>query len=195
MKIIFGGAWVLMLVACSPAPSDVLAVPKQAPDEAVPLIASIDASSGSLAGLRTGMTKDQLFATGHPIIERSIMQEGEEYMVMDVSLPDGLVVECWFDGGRIERLRTIAEGFEDEKGLGVGSTLAALKTAYPDGRLVTGNEDGRHYANFVNRSKVVFEMDMAALPQACFHDESSVGCDAPPDLRVHGVVVHSGPSS
>lgn len=195
MKIIFGGAWVLMLVACSPAPSGVLDVAKQAPDEAVASTAGIDARSGSLAGLRTGMTKDQLLATGYPIVERPIMQEGEQYMVMDVSLPDGLVVECWLDGGRIERLRTIAEGFEDEKGRGVGSTLAALKAAYPDGRLVTGNEDGRHYANFVNRSKVVFEMDMAALPQACFHDESSAACDARPDVRVHGVVVHSGPSA
>ncbi|MFL9582642.1 hypothetical protein [Stenotrophomonas sp. AB1(2024)] len=194
MKIISGGAWVLMLVACSPAPSDVLDVAKHAPTEAVPLFAGIDASSGSLGGLRTGMTKDQLFATGHPLIERSVMQEGDEYVVMDVSLPGGLVVECWFDDGRIERLRTIAEEFEDEKGIGVGSTLAALKAAYPDGRLVTGSEDGKHYANFVNRSKVVFEMDMAALPQACFHDEST-GCDARPDLRVHGVVVHSGPSS
>jgi hypothetical protein len=71
--------------------------------------------------------------------------------------------------------------------------MAALKAAYPDGRLVTGNEDGYDYANFVNRSKVVFEMDVDALPQACFHDETN-RCDARPDLRVHGVVVHSGPS-
>lgn len=94
MKITFGGAWVLMLVACSPAPSGVLDVAKQAPDEAVGSTAGIDARSGSLAGLRTGMTKDQLLATGYPIVERPIMQEGEQYMVMDVSLPDGLVVEC-----------------------------------------------------------------------------------------------------
>ena len=195
MKIVSGAVLAMMLAACSPAPSDVLEVAKHAPIEAAPLVAAgIDASYGSIAGLRTGMTKDQLVATGYAIIERSVMQEGDEYVVMDVSLRDGLIVECWFDDGRIERLRTTAEGMSDEKGIGVGSTLAALKAAYPGGRLITGNEDGRRYANFINRSRVVFEMDMDALPQACFHDES-VGCDARPDLRVRGVVVHSGPSS
>ena len=194
MKIVSGTAWALMLAACSPAPSDVLEVAKHAPIEAAPLAAAgIDASHGSIAGLRTGMTKDQLVATGHAIVERSVMREGDEYVVMDVSLSDGLIVECWFADGRIERLQTTVEGMRDEKGIGVGSTLAALKTAYPGGRLITGNEDGRRYANFVNHSRVVFEMDMDALPQACFHDESA-GCDARPDLRVRGVIVHSGPA-
>jgi hypothetical protein len=173
----------------------VLEVAKHAPIEAAPFAAaaSIDASHGSIADLRTGMTTGQLVATGHAIIKRYVMQEGDEYIVMDVSLRDGMVVECWFDSGWIERLRTTAEDIRDEKGMGVGSTLDALKAAYPGGRLVTGNEDGRSYANFVNRSRVVFEMDMGSLPQACFHDEN-VGCDARPDLRVRGVVVHSGPA-
>lgn len=195
MKIISGSALALMLVACSPAPSDMMEVPKQAPtDTARSIAAGIDASHGSIAGLRTGMTKDQLVATGHAITERSVMQEGDQYMVVDVSLREGLVVECWFDDGRIERMRTTTEGVKDERGLGVGSTLAALRAAYPDGRLVTGEGDGGRYANFVNRSRVVFEMDIDALPQSCFHDEST-GCEARPDLRASSVVVHSGPSS
>ena len=140
------------------------------------------------------MTKDQLVATGHAITERSVMLEGEEYVVLDVSLREGSGVECWLDDGRIERLRTAAEGIKDEKGVGVGSTLAALRSAYPSGRLVTGEEDGRHYANFVDRSKVVFEMDTDTLPQACF-DNDSAGCDARQDLRVRSVVVYSGPST
>lgn len=194
MKIVSGTAWALLLAACSPSPSDVLEVAKHESAESALLAeVGIDASNGSIAGLRTGMTKAQLVATGHAIIKRSVMQEGDEYDVMDVSLRDGLIVECWFDDGRIERLRTTAEGMSNEKGVGVGSTLAMLQAAYPDGRLITGNEDGRSYANFINGSRVVFEMDRDALPQACFHDES-VGCDARPDLRVRGVVVHSGPA-
>lgn len=195
MKIVSGIAWVLLLVACSLAPFKLAEGARHAPAETAPLLAAgVDASNGSIADLRTGMTKDQLVATGYAITERSVMQEGDEYVVMDVSLHKGLVVECWFDDGRIDRLRTAGEGIKDEKGIGVGSTLAALKTAYPNGSLVTGNEDGRQYANFVNRSKVVFQMDMDALLGSCF-DEESIGCDAPPDLRVRGVVVNSGPSS
>lgn len=194
MKIIFGTAWALMLAACSPAPSEVLEGAKHAPIETTFLAAAgIDASHGSIAGLRTGMTKDQLVATGHAIIERLVMQEGDEYVVMDVLLGDGVIVECWFDDGKIDRLRTTAEGMSDEKGIGVGSTLAELKVAYPDGHLIAGSEDGQRYANFVSHSRVVFEMDMDVLPQACFHDES-VGCDTPLELRVRGVVIHSGPA-
>lgn len=193
MKIISGTVWALLLTACSPAPSGVLAGAKHAPIEATSLAtADIDASHGSIAGLRIGMTKDQLVATGYTIIERLVMQEGDEYVVMDVSLGSDAIIECWFDDGRIERLRTTAEGMSDDKGIGVGSTLAELKAAYPGGRLITGNEDGRRYANFVSHSNVVFEMDMDALPQAFFHDES--GCDTRPDLRVRGVVMHSGPA-
>jgi len=192
MKIIIGIAWALMLTACSPAPSGVLEETKHAPMEATSLApADIDASHGSIAGLRIGMTKDQLVATGYPIIERSVMQEGDEYVVMDVSSGDVVIIECWFDDGRVERLRTTAEGMSDQRGLGIGSTLAELKAAYPGGRLIVGNEDGRRYANFISHSRVVFEMDMEALPQACFHDEN-VGCDMRPDLRVRGVVMHSG---
>lgn len=194
MKIISGIAWAVMLAACSPAPSDVLEGAKHAPIEAASLAAAdIDARHGSIAGLRTGMTKDQLVATGHAVIERLVMQEGAEYVVMDVSLGDGVIIECWFDDGRIERLRTTAEGMSDEKGIGVGSTLAELKAAYPDGRLIAGNEDGRRYASFVSHSRIVFEMDMDALPQACFHDEA-VECDKRPDLPVRGVIMHSGPA-
>lgn len=194
MKIISGTVWALMLTACSPAPSGVLEGAKHAPIEATSLAAAdIDASHGSIAGLRTGMTKDQLVATGHAIIERLVMQEGDEYVVMDVSLGDDVIIECWFDDGRVERLRTTAEGMSDQKGIGIGSTLAELKVAYPGGRLIVGNEDGRRYAKFVSHSRVVFEMDMDALPQACFHDES-VGCDMRPDLRVRGIVMHSGPA-
>ena len=195
MKFIIGSVCALFLVACSPAVSGTPEGAKLAHTEAAPSVVSrIDTSSGSIAGLRAGMTKDQLIATGLAINERSLMLEGDEYVVLDVSLHEGLVVECWLDEGRIRELRTAAEGMKDEKGVGVGSSLAALRSAYPSGRLVTGEEDGRRYANFVNRSKVVFEMDIEVLPKACF-DNQSAGCDARQDVRVRSVVVYSGPST
>lgn len=92
MKIVSGTVLALMLLACRPAPSDVLEVAKHAPIETAPLVAAdIDADHGSIADLRTGMTKDQLVAAGHAITERSVMQEGDEYLVIDVSLRDGSI--------------------------------------------------------------------------------------------------------
>ena len=55
-------------------PSGVLEETEHVPIEANSLAAAdIDASHGSIAGLRIGMTKDQLIATGYPTIERSVM--------------------------------------------------------------------------------------------------------------------------
>ncbi|MCC4601678.1 hypothetical protein [Xanthomonas melonis] len=194
MKIVVYTAWFLMLLARSPSPFGVPADEVHSSQKGVgPAVLGLDTIHGSIADLRVSMTREQLVATGHPIIERSVMQEGDEYIVIEVLLHKDLVIECWFDGGGIERLRTTAKGISDERGISVGSTLAMLKTSYPGGRLITGNEDGRRYANFINNSRVVFEMELGALPQACFSEEH-LECEAPPELRVRGITVHAGPA-
>jgi hypothetical protein len=153
---------------------------------------SINSSIGSLEDIRTGMTEEELLSLGYPSSRRSVVLEGDEYKVIDVAISSDLSVECIFDSGIVEIFLITSELVRDEKGMGVGSSLSELRNAYPQGRLLIGDEDGR-YASFVYGSRVVFELDQSAIGLQCF-EPRQVGCDIDSNTEVVRLVVNSGPA-
>lgn len=180
---------VLILTACGASNGEVISQEGKSSDKGG---ASINSSLGSLADIRTGMTEEDLLSLGYPSSRRSVVLEGDEYTVVDVAISKDVSVECLFDSGKVEFFSVTAVAVRDEKGMGVGSSLFELKHAYPQGKVLIGDEDGR-YANFVNESRVVFELDQDAIDLQCFESHQEA-CDIDSSIEVVRVVVHSGPA-
>jgi len=179
----------LILVACDASNGEVISqVGKSSDKEEV----RINSSLGTLADIRTGMTEEELWSLGYPSSRRSVVLEGDEYKVVDVVISDDVSVECLLDAGIVELFSITSAAVRDENGMGVGSSLFELKNAYPQGKVLVGDEDGR-YASFVYGSRVVFELDQDAIDLQCF-EPRQVGCDIDPNTEVVRVVVNSGPA-
>lgn len=149
----------------------------------------IDSRKGCLAGICTGMTESALIALGYVSSRRSVILEGDAYTIIDVSIGEGTAVEALLDSGSVDRFSITSPLVRVEEGIGVGVSLAKLKEVFEDGRLFVGEADGR-FANFVNGTRVVFELDRDAFSSACF-DARVATCAHAPDARILRIVVHS----
>lgn len=189
MKGLYACVSVLMLAACGAASQGPT---PRAVDEGSTDALMIDTSAGKVGDIRIGMTEAELATLGHAMTRRSIMMEGDEYPVIDVAIREGVIAECLLDAGKVERCSTRSPGLRDEQGLGVGSRYSGLMHAYPKGKLLIGDEEGR-YANFVTGSRVVFELDRKNIDLRCF-DPGASPCDVDPGTAVARIVVHEGPA-
>lgn len=179
----------LILAACGASNEEVISQEGKSSEKGG---AGINSSLGSLADIRTGMTEEDLLSLGYPSSRRSVVLEGDEYTVFDVAISKDVSVECLLDSGKVEIFSVTADAVRDEKGMGVGSSLFELEHAYPQGKVLVGDEDGR-YANFVYGSRVVFELDQDAIDLQCF-EPRQVACDIDSNTEVVRVVVNSGPA-
>lgn len=151
---------------------------------------TIDSRSGCLARICTGMPEAELVGLHYPFSRKTVVLEGDEYAWIVVSVKDGFAVDVLLDAGKVERFSTTSHYVSDEHGIGVGATLADLKRAYGSGTLLVGDEDG-WFANFVNGTKVVFELDQEVLARECL-GSVNLSCKHEMNARVLRIVVHTG---
>lgn len=179
----------LFLVAC-----DVSGEGRVLQDEGLeePASLSINSSSGTLADIYVGMKESDLLTLGYQSSRRNVVIESDNYTVIDVALEKDVTVECVIYSGELVEFSASSTKMRDERNIGVGSKLHELERAYPNGRLLVGDEDGR-YANFVNGTRVVFELSQAAIDLHCFEPHKS-NCEIDPNTEVVRVVVNSGPA-
>lgn len=152
----------------------------------------INTSLGAVGRIQTGMTESDLDRLGYQSERSEVVLEGDTYTSIQLEISDGKNVECLIASGVVDSISIRASGILDENEIGVGSTLGRLREAYPEGKLLIGDADGR-YANFVNGTKVVFQMDQSNLEPACFEYEVD-SCEVGPETKVVGIVVNSGPA-
>lgn len=164
-----------------------------------PLVASqtvdetrINTSLGAVGRIQTGMTESDLDRLGYPSKRSEVTLEGDTYTSIRLEIGEGKHVDCLFASGLVDSISISSSGIVDESDIGVGSTLGRLREANPEGKLLIGDADGR-FANFVNGTKVVFQMDQRSLQSTCFEYEAD-SCEVGPETKVVGIVVNAGPA-
>ena len=144
--------------------------------EANPGAYVVDSLSGRVGGIYLDMSESELTALGYPAVRKSVVLEGDAYVEIDVKISEQATLACLFDSsGSLHRFSTTSVAVRDEHGSGVGTMLRDLKQRYPTGKVLIGDEDGR-YANFITRSRVIFQLDQNRIGDICF-DASAQGCD------------------
>lgn len=148
----------------------------------------INSSRGSLKDIHVGMSESELLSLNHPGSRRSVVLEGDEYPVIDLKIGDNITLECLIATGKLYSFSTTAINVRDENNAGVGTSLSELKISYPKGKVAIGDEDGR-YANFINGSRVVFQLDQSEIDRKCF-DAPQSACAVDERTKVVKVVVN-----
>ncbi|RNF86352.1 hypothetical protein EER27_02735 [Lysobacter psychrotolerans] len=149
----------------------------------------IDSSVGSLKGIYVGMSESELSSLRYSESRGVANFEGEEFVTVNVALDGRVSLDCVLnEDGSVYRFSTVSPLVRDEKGLGVGTALYELKAAYPEGKFLVGDEDGR-FASFVNGSRVIFSLGKERIDELCF-DEPTAKCEVDEKgVKVERVVV------
>ena len=137
MKLVISVVLASTLASCGVG-NDIDSLEGVTPDAATSFINS---SRGTFADIRTGMSEKDLLLLGYPTSRRSVVLEGDEYPIIDVTINNGFVIECLFASEKIYSFSSTSSSMRDENNIGVGSKLAELERTYPQGRSFIGNED------------------------------------------------------
>jgi hypothetical protein len=119
--------------------------------------------------------------------------EGGPYRLYVITAQGGVRVEVTFEddgklyGADIQTPRAIAL-----KGLGVGSTLADLKAAWPDGDFMFGFEDG-YFVTFVTGTNVIFRFNPDDMPPGAFRHDRPKDFPVPETIKVQTIFLYPKP--
>lgn len=132
--------------------------------------------------MRLGMTREDVEAIDLELAWGETTLEGDTYPIVVVRLPNRAYFTGIFDlDGRLHRMYTTEATIRDTRGLGVGSTLAQVRSAYPEGRLVLAEADGLH-ANYATGTHILFGFEPGDIPAECYDDPAN--CDVPSSIVV-----------
>lgn len=149
----------------------------------------VDPKVPAISFLRIGMTTSELKSLDVPVGWETRILEGDEYPTATVTLgPDQFVTAVFGPDHVLDNLQVSSGSIKDTRGIGVGSTLADLEAAYPDGHLIYGEEEGR-YVSFLAEDSLIYRFDPQDLDDACFDFQGN--CSPPPTLAVRSLSLYA----
>jgi len=150
----------------------------------------IDSQARSVAGIAVGMTEAKIRESGWPYETRIENFEGDEYKIYDVSLADGVVLNCTLDlENTLYRIESSSVRIQDQFGLGVNSKLIELKLSYPSGKFIKGIAHSR-FANFLTETGLMFYFDHKDLDESCFDYDNRTHCMVDENIRVNAIAIN-----
>ena len=136
-------------------------------------------------GIPIDLTLADLKRLRFPTKVRYERGEDSQYSVYRVSAHDGVHIELTFDSdGKLSRADTKSSKAIGPKGIRVGSLLSEVRSAWPNGKLLYGNEDGA-FVTFVTGTNVLYLFDPNEMPPQAFDPDyrTSRNIDVP-DIKV-----------
>ncbi|HEX6741262.1 MAG TPA: hypothetical protein VF079_05645 [Sphingomicrobium sp.] len=164
---------------------------RQAPDR---VILDADGNVRTFYGVPVNLTRAGLKRLPFRVKRGHKSSEGIEYAIYKISAPKGVQVEVTFeDGGKLSEAETESPNATAQKGIGVGSTLAEVKAAWPHGMFMYGFADGR-YVTFVTGTNVLLRFDPDDMPLGSFDHETPEDFPVPDTIRVQRISIYPKPN-
>lgn len=145
-------------------------------------------------GLRTDLTIDGLKRLPYVVKLGSEFREGDEYTTAAITAEKGVQVKVTFgDDGKLDAAETTSGNAIGPRGVGVGSSLSAVRAAWPAGKLLYGAEEGRAFVTYVTGTNVLLEFNPKDMPSELLVDHRMD--IVIPNIRVSGIRISSIPVS
>ena len=144
----------------------------------------------SFYGIPAKLTISGLSQLRFPVKTRFEAGEDDPYPVYAITAEDGVEVEVTFDDdGKLYGADTASSNAVGPNGIGVGSSLSAVKAAWPNGVLLFDNEDGA-FATYVTGTNILFRFDPRDLPSGAFDRDRPKDFEVPNDIKVQRISIY-----
>jgi len=158
------------------------------------VILDTDGNVRTFYGVPVKLTRSGLKRLHFRVTKKIERYEDSPVAVYTIAAQEGVLIEATFErDGRLYGADTDSPNARGPKGLGIGSTLAELKAAWPKGVLLFGFEDG-YFVTFVSGTNVLFRFNPADMPKGAFDHNRPRDFPVPDTIRVQSMSVYSKPN-
>jgi hypothetical protein len=148
----------------------------------------------SFYGVPVNLTRAGLKRLPFHVAKRIERPEDTPLAVYTIAAQEGVRLEVTFEhDGTLYGADTESPNAHGPKGLGVGSTLAELKAAWPKGVLLFGFEDG-YFVTYVSGTNVLFRFKPADMPFGAFDHNRPRDFPVPDTIKVQSISVYPKPN-
>ena len=119
--------------------------------------------------------------------------EGGPYRVYVVTAQNGVKVEVQFDDdGTLYGANTRSQNAVGPRGVGVGSALAQVRAAWPEGMFMFGSAEGE-YVTYATGTNLLFRFNPADMPPGAFRPGRPANFPVPDNIRVQTISLFRSP--
>jgi len=119
-----------------------------------------------------------------------VTKEGDRYTTARIRAKDGVDINVEFVRARLYRAETSSRNAVAPRGVKIGSSLADVKKAWPNGKLIYGIGERRFYVTYLTGTNVLFDFDPEEMPATVFNGATIKETEIP-NIRVRNIRIEN----